>query len=199
MPVEVLLCSGDDASSQHRSVLRAIRTLNSLTNYIRMLRGLSPIHSTGWRRGKGLMWGTRGPYLPAAAIVGYGCVGRCWQLEANLRSTYCRNSKNCLRKYFFYSYVDPIYSWHLTRQLNKKDLDLCTSAFSWFLCPVFNESTEFTWRNLEGYPAQSGLICSSICNSVCSWVRAKRGVQSKRVFMRTFSFSVRWRNTTIIH
>ncbi len=38
---------------------------------------------------------------------------------------------------FFHSYVDPIYSWHLTRQLNKEDLHLCTFAFSWFLCPVF--------------------------------------------------------------
>ncbi len=39
---------------------------------------------------------------------------------------------------FFYSYVDPINSWHLTRQLKKEDLDLHTFAFSWFLCPNFN-------------------------------------------------------------
>jgi hypothetical protein len=91
------------------------------------------------------MWGTRGPYTPAAAMVGYGCVGRCWQLEANIRLTYCRNSKNCQRKYFFYSYVDPIYSWHLTRQLNKEDLDLCTFAFSWFSCPGFNSSLLAGW------------------------------------------------------
>ncbi len=38
---------------------------------------------------------------------------------------------------FFYSYVDPIHSWHLTRQLKKEDLDLRTLLFSWFLCPVF--------------------------------------------------------------
>ncbi len=38
---------------------------------------------------------------------------------------------------FFYSYIDPIHSWHLTRQLKKKDLDLRTLLFSWFLCPVF--------------------------------------------------------------
>ncbi len=36
----------------------------------------------------------------------------------------------------FYSYVDPIHSWHLTQQLNKEDLDLCTWAFRWCLCPV---------------------------------------------------------------
>jgi hypothetical protein len=44
------------------------------------------------------MWGTRGPFLSAAAMVGYGCVGRCWPLEANVRLTYCRNSKNSLQK-----------------------------------------------------------------------------------------------------
>jgi hypothetical protein len=37
--------------------------------YIRKLRGLSPIHVTRRRRAQGLMWGTRGPFLPAAAMV----------------------------------------------------------------------------------------------------------------------------------
>jgi hypothetical protein len=46
-----------------------------------------------------------------------------------------RNSKNCTRKFFFYSYVDPIHSQQLTWQLNKEDLDLCTLSFSWCLCP----------------------------------------------------------------
>ncbi len=74
------------------------------------LGGLLPIHLTRWSREKGLMWDTRGRelYLLVAAMVGYNCVGWWWQLEANLRSTYYRNSKNCLRKYFFHSYVDPI-------------------------------------------------------------------------------------------
>jgi hypothetical protein len=96
MPLEALLCSGIDALPQHRSVLRAIHTLNSLKNYIRMLGVLSPIHLMHWRGVKGLMWGTRGPYPPAATMVGYGCVGRCWPLEANIRSTYWRKSSNCL-------------------------------------------------------------------------------------------------------
>jgi hypothetical protein len=51
-----------------------------------------------------------------------------------------------------------------------------------------------TWRNLEGYPAQPGLICFSVRHSVHPSVRAKRGIWSKRVFMRTsgnFSFSIR--------
>ncbi len=76
MPIKALLCSGDDASPQHRSVLRAMHTLNTLKNHIRMLGGLSPIHSKRRSGAKGLMWGTRGPYPPAAAMVGYGCVGR---------------------------------------------------------------------------------------------------------------------------
>ena len=98
---------------------------------------LSPIHSTRRRGAQGLMWGARGPFPPAAAMAGYGCDGWCWLLEAYVRSINCRNSRHCLRKYFFFSYVDPIHSWHLTRQLKKKDLDLRTLLFSWFLCPVF--------------------------------------------------------------
>ncbi len=48
---------------------------------------------------------------------------------------------------FFNSYLDPIYSWHLTPQLNKEDVDLLTFAFSWFLCPVFygNRTIFFSW------------------------------------------------------
>jgi hypothetical protein len=101
MPLKALLCSDKDASPQHWSVLRAIHALNNLKNYTRLLGGLSALHSLHWRGAKGLMWGTRGPYLLAVAMVGYGCVGQCWQLEANVRSTYCRNSKNSLWKYFF--------------------------------------------------------------------------------------------------
>jgi hypothetical protein len=144
--LEALLCSGDDASPQHRSVLRAIHTLKSPQNYIRLLRGLLPIHTMRQRGAQGLMWGTRGPFPLAAAMVGYGCVGRYWPLEANIRSTYCRNSINSLRKYFFYSYVYLIHSWHLSRQLNKEDLDLCTFVFSWFLCPVFYSNFMFMTR-----------------------------------------------------
>jgi hypothetical protein len=93
MALKRLLCSGNDALPQHRSVLRTIHTLNSPQNYIRLLGGLLPIHSILWCRAQGLMWGTRGPFLPEAAMVCYGCVGQCWPLEADVRSTYCRNSK----------------------------------------------------------------------------------------------------------
>jgi hypothetical protein len=75
MALKALLCSGNDESPQHRSVLRVINTLNSPKKYTRLLRGLLPIHSTHRRGVQGLMWGTRGPFLPAAAMVGYGCVG----------------------------------------------------------------------------------------------------------------------------
>jgi hypothetical protein len=75
MPLKVLICSGNDASPQHWSILRVIHTLNSLKNYSRLLGGLSPIHSTRQHGAKGLMWGTKGPYPPTAAMVGYGCVG----------------------------------------------------------------------------------------------------------------------------
>jgi hypothetical protein len=50
------------------------------------------------------MWGARGPIMLVAAMVGYGCVGRCWPLEAKVRSTYCRNNKKCLRKFLFYPF-----------------------------------------------------------------------------------------------
>ncbi len=75
MALKALLCSGDDKLPQHWSVLRAINTLNSPKNYIRLLGGLLPIHSTRRRGAQGLMWGTRGPFPPATAMVGYGCVG----------------------------------------------------------------------------------------------------------------------------
>jgi hypothetical protein len=75
MALKALLCSGDDESPQHRSVLRAIHTLNSPQNYIHMLGGLLPIHTLRRRKAQGLMWGTRGPFLLAAVMVGYGCVG----------------------------------------------------------------------------------------------------------------------------
>jgi hypothetical protein len=75
MALKVFLFSGDDELPQHQSVLGAIHTLNSYKNYTRLLGGLSPINLMRQRRAQGLMWGTRGPFPPAAAMVGYGCVG----------------------------------------------------------------------------------------------------------------------------
>jgi hypothetical protein len=75
MDLKALLCSGDDESPQHWSVLGTMNALNSPKSYIRLLGGLSPIHSTRRRRAKGLVWSARGAFLPAAAMVGYGCDG----------------------------------------------------------------------------------------------------------------------------
>jgi hypothetical protein len=73
--LKALLCFGNDESPHHWSVLRAIHTLNSPQNYIGLLGGLWLIHTLRRRRGKGLIRGTRGPLLPAAVMVSYGCVG----------------------------------------------------------------------------------------------------------------------------
>ena len=59
------------------------------------------------------------------------------------------------------------------------------------------------WHNWKKVPpAHVQRVYSFLCPSFCLSVRAKRGIWSKRVFMRTngnFSFSVCWRNDTIIH
>jgi hypothetical protein len=47
---------------------------------IRLLGGLSSINSTPRRGTKGLMWGARGPFLPAAAMVVMVVDGSCWLL-----------------------------------------------------------------------------------------------------------------------
>jgi hypothetical protein len=50
-------------SPQHWSVLRAIHTLNTPQNYIRLLGRLSSIHLMRWREAQDLMWGARGGHL----------------------------------------------------------------------------------------------------------------------------------------
>jgi hypothetical protein len=67
--LKTLQCCGNSSLPEQRSALRAINTLNPPKEYIRYLRGLSPIHSTHWRGAQGLMWGTRGPFPPPAAMV----------------------------------------------------------------------------------------------------------------------------------
>jgi hypothetical protein len=69
MALKTLQCCGNASLPEQRSALRAIHTLNPPPKYIRKLRGLSPIHSMHWRGAKGLMWGARGPFPPAAAMV----------------------------------------------------------------------------------------------------------------------------------
>ncbi len=47
----------------------AIHTLNLPPKCIRKLGGLSPIHLKHQHGAQGLMWGARGPFLPAATMV----------------------------------------------------------------------------------------------------------------------------------
>ncbi len=75
MALKALLYSGNDETPQHWSVLKAINTLNSPKKYLRLLGGLLSIHLMHRRGAQGLMWGARGQFPPAAAMVGYGCVG----------------------------------------------------------------------------------------------------------------------------
>ncbi len=69
MALKTLWCCGNSSLPEQRSTLRAINTLNPPKNYISKLGGLSLIHSTRWRGAQGLMWGARGPFPPAAAMV----------------------------------------------------------------------------------------------------------------------------------
>jgi hypothetical protein len=48
MALQALLCSSNDALAQHWSVLRAIHTLNSPQNYIRLLGGVLAVHLMHW-------------------------------------------------------------------------------------------------------------------------------------------------------
>jgi hypothetical protein len=69
MALKALLCSGYDASPQHRSVLRAMHTLNTPKNYTRLLGKSFLIERGCQSRAQGLMWGARGPFLLAAAMM----------------------------------------------------------------------------------------------------------------------------------
>jgi hypothetical protein len=74
MALNALLCSGDCTLPQHWSDLRAIHTLNIPKNYICLLGGISPIKWLHRIKAQGLMWGARGVFLLAGAMVGYGSV-----------------------------------------------------------------------------------------------------------------------------
>jgi hypothetical protein len=70
MALKTLRCCGNSSLTEQRSTLRAIHTLNPPPpKYIHKLRGLSSIHLKRWRGAQGLMWGARGPFLPAVAMV----------------------------------------------------------------------------------------------------------------------------------
>ena len=70
MALKTLRCCGNASLPEQRSALRAIDTLNpSPKKNIRKPGGLSPIHSKRRRGTQALMWGARGLFLPAAAMV----------------------------------------------------------------------------------------------------------------------------------
>ncbi len=70
--------------------------------------------------------------------------------------------------------------------------------------PISRQNQKLTqqhnWKKVP--PAHAQRVYLFLCLSFWLSVRAKRGIWSKRVFMRmigNLSFSVRWRNTMIIH
>jgi hypothetical protein len=69
MALKTLQCCGDASSPEQRSALRAIHTLNPQKKYIRKLGRLLPIHLMHLQGAQGLMWGARGPFLLAEAMV----------------------------------------------------------------------------------------------------------------------------------
>jgi hypothetical protein len=69
MALKTLRCCGDSSLPEQRGALRAINTLNLPKKYTRKLERLSSIYSKRWRGAQGLMWGARGPFLLAAAMV----------------------------------------------------------------------------------------------------------------------------------
>ncbi len=137
MALKALHCSGNDALPQHWTVLRAIHTLNSPQNYIRLLGRLSPIHLTLWPDPKascGALGGhfhRRRPWSAMVVLVDAGS----WRLTSDWPTL---GIVKIVYGSIFPTYEDPIHSWHLTQQLKKEDLDLRSFAFSWFFGPVFN-------------------------------------------------------------
>ncbi len=122
---------------QHRSVLRAIHTLNSHKIRSACLGGYHPsiwCVGTGQKASCGVLGGDFCWWQSWLDMVVSVVVGR-WSLMSDW--TTVGIVKILYGSILFYSYVDPIHSWHLIRQLKKEDLDLCTLLFSWFLCPDF--------------------------------------------------------------
>jgi hypothetical protein len=69
MALKTLRCCGNLSSPEQRSTLRAINTLNPPPKYTRKHGRLPFIYLKHQRGAQGLMWGSRGQFLPAAALV----------------------------------------------------------------------------------------------------------------------------------
>jgi hypothetical protein len=110
MALEVLFCSGDDASPQHWSVLRAILNINTPKNYIRLLGGVLPIHQsiiTERKASCGALGGHFHRQQKWSAMVVLVNVGH-WRLATDQPTIGIVKIVN--GSIFFYSYVDPIHS-----------------------------------------------------------------------------------------
>ena len=70
MPLKTLRCCGGTSSLEQRSVLRGICPINPTSKHIRLLGGLSPINPTRQHARLALKWDSRGPFPPAAIMVG---------------------------------------------------------------------------------------------------------------------------------
>ena len=70
MALKTLRCCGGASSPEQRSVLRAINPTTPHKKHIRLLGGLSPIDPTRRRARLCLALVSRGPFPPAAVMVG---------------------------------------------------------------------------------------------------------------------------------
>ncbi len=102
----------------------------------------------------------------------------------------------------------------ISRQNQKTDTTpqlYCTLSMQVTPKPISRQNQKLTHNSTTGKkvpPAHAQQVYSSLCHSVCGWVRAKRGIwrkkclweqKCKRVFTRkigNFSISVLWENTT---
>jgi hypothetical protein len=67
MALKILQYCGD-VHRWNKGVLQGPYSPSTTPKNIRLLGGLSPIHSTSWHRAQGLMWGARGKFLPEVAM-----------------------------------------------------------------------------------------------------------------------------------
>ena len=98
MALKTLPCSDDDVPPQHRSILRVLHPVTPHKKHIRLLRISYPIDPTRRIRTKGLLWGSRGTFLPTATmvvmvVVAVGLLG-----FSSHQPLYCRNSTYFPRK-----------------------------------------------------------------------------------------------------
>ncbi len=69
LALKTLWCCGNTSLLEQKGASRAIHTINNPKNYTPLLGRLSAIHLTCQRGAQGLVWGARGAFLPAAAMV----------------------------------------------------------------------------------------------------------------------------------